>query len=41
MLARMQGKRNPPPLLVGMEASIITLENNMEAPKKIKHRPAI
>jgi hypothetical protein len=32
MLARMWGKRNPHTLLVGMQASTTTLENNMEVP---------
>jgi hypothetical protein len=36
-----QGKRNPNPLLVGMQASTITLENIMEASLKTKHRSAI
>jgi hypothetical protein len=31
MLVRMWGKRNPQTLLVGMQASTNTLENNMEA----------
>jgi hypothetical protein len=31
MLVRMQEKRNPYTLLVGMEASTTTVENNMEA----------
>jgi uncharacterized alpha/beta hydrolase family protein len=31
MLARMQGKRNLHTLLVGMQTSKTTLENNMEA----------
>jgi hypothetical protein len=31
MLERMWGKKNPQILLVGMETSISTLENNMEA----------
>jgi hypothetical protein len=31
MLVRMWGKRNPCTLLVGMQASTTTLENNMEA----------
>jgi hypothetical protein len=31
MLARMQEKRNPHTLLVGMQASTTTLDNNMEA----------
>jgi hypothetical protein len=41
MLVRMQGKRNPHTLLVRMEASTTTLENNIEAPQKTKHRSAI
>jgi hypothetical protein len=32
MLVRKQGKKNPSTLLVGILASITTLENNMEAP---------
>jgi hypothetical protein len=35
MLARMWGKRNLHTLLVGMEASTTTLENNMEVFKKL------
>jgi hypothetical protein len=31
VLARMWGKRNPHILLVGMQASATTLENNMES----------
>jgi hypothetical protein len=31
----MQGKRNPHTLLVGIYASVTTLENNMEASKKL------
>jgi hypothetical protein len=31
VLVRMWGKRNPYTLLVGMQASVTTLENNMEA----------
>jgi hypothetical protein len=31
MLARMWGKKNPQTLLVGMQASATTLENNIEA----------
>jgi hypothetical protein len=31
MLVRMWGKRNPHTLLLGMQASATTLENNMEA----------
>jgi hypothetical protein len=38
---RMWGKRNPHTLLVGMQASATTLENNMEASSKSKHRSAI
>jgi hypothetical protein len=30
MLARMWGKRNPNPLLVGMQAGATTLEKNLE-----------
>jgi hypothetical protein len=45
MLARMWGKRNPCTVLVGMQASTTTLENNMEALKKLNidlpHDPAI
>jgi hypothetical protein len=32
------GKRNPHTLLVGMQASTTTMENNMEAFQKTKHR---
>jgi hypothetical protein len=39
--AKMRGKRNPNPLLVGMQAGATTLEKNLEASKKSKHRPAI
>jgi hypothetical protein len=31
VLARMWGKRNPSPLLVGMQAGATTLEKNLEA----------
>jgi hypothetical protein len=34
MLARIWGKMNPRTLLVGMQASTTTLENNMEASLK-------
>jgi hypothetical protein len=34
MLVRMWGKRNPHTLLVGMQASTTTMENNMEVPQK-------
>jgi hypothetical protein len=37
----MWGKRNPCMLLVGMQASATTLENNIEASQKFKHRSAI
>jgi hypothetical protein len=37
----MWGKSNPCTLLVGMQVSAITLEKNMEASEKSKHRPAI
>jgi hypothetical protein len=37
----MWGKRNPFTLLVGMQTSTTTLENNMEASLKTKHRSAI
>jgi hypothetical protein len=36
MLEGMLGKRNPHTLLVGMQASTTTLENNMEAFEKLK-----
>jgi hypothetical protein len=41
MLAKIRGKRNPHTLLVGMQASTTTLENNMEASKKTIHRSVI
>jgi hypothetical protein len=41
MLVKMRGKRNPHTLLVGMQASTITLEKNMEAFWKTKHRSVI
>jgi hypothetical protein len=41
MLVRMWGKRNPCTLLVEMQASTTTLEKNMEASLKTKHRSAI
>jgi hypothetical protein len=34
-------KRNPHTLLVGMQASVTTLENNMDTSLKTKHRSAI
>ena len=36
MLMRMQRKRNPHTLLVGMQAGVATLENSMEVLKKLK-----
>jgi hypothetical protein len=41
VLVRIWGKRNPNPLLVGMKAGTTTLEKNLEAYYKSKHRPAI
>jgi hypothetical protein len=41
VLARMWGERNPHKLLVGMQASTTTLENNMEASLKTKYRSFI
>jgi hypothetical protein len=41
MLERMQGKKNPDTLLVGMLARTTTMENSMEALEKTKNRPAI
>ena len=38
VLARMQRKRNPHALLVGMQTGAPTLENNMEVPQKVKNR---
>jgi hypothetical protein len=40
-LARIWGKQNPHTLLVGMQASTTTLENNTEASLKTKHRSPI
>jgi hypothetical protein len=37
----MWGKRNPHTMLVGMQAGATTLENNLEAFKKFKHRSGI
>jgi hypothetical protein len=37
----MWGKRNPHALLVAMQAGATTLENDMEASLKSKHRSAI
>jgi hypothetical protein len=41
ILVRIWEKRNPHRLMVGMQASTTTLENNMEASSKTKHRSAI
>jgi hypothetical protein len=41
VLARIQEKRNPYTLLVGMQASVDTMGNNMEAPQKTRNRSAI
>ena len=45
MWARMQRKKNPFALLVGMQIGAATLENSMEGPQKIKielpYNPAI
>jgi hypothetical protein len=41
MLERMQGEKEPHTLLVGMQASSTTLENNMEDSLKTKHKSAI
>ena len=38
MLASLQGKSNPPALLVGMQTGTATVENNMEVPQKVKNR---
>jgi hypothetical protein len=37
MLARMWGKRNTPPLLVGLQAVTTTLEVHLAVPQKIGH----
>jgi hypothetical protein len=37
MLARMWRKRNPPPLLVGLQTGTITLEFSLTVPQKIRH----
>ena len=41
MLVRMQGKRNPFVLLVGMQTGAATLENSMEVPQKGKNRTTL
>ena len=40
MLARMWRKRNTPPLLVGLQACITTLEVSLVVPQKIGHSTA-
>ena len=37
MLAKMWRKRNPPTMLVGMQAGAATLENSMEGPQKVEN----
>jgi hypothetical protein len=37
MLARMWGKRNTPPVLVGLQACTTTLEISLEVPQIIEH----
>ena len=41
LLARMQRKRNPLALLVGMQTGAATVENSMELPQKIKNRTTL
>ena len=41
MLARMQRKRNPFPLLMGMHVGAATLENNMEVPQKVENKATL
>ena len=41
MLARMQRKGSPPPLLVGMQAGAAMLENSMKAPQDVEHRATL
>jgi hypothetical protein len=38
MLERMWGKRNTPPLMVGLQTGTVTLEINLEVPQKIGKR---
>jgi hypothetical protein len=40
-LTRVQNKRNPHTLLVGMLASTTTIEISMESPQKTENRPAL
>jgi hypothetical protein len=37
MLARMQRKRNTPPLLMVLQADTTTVEISLEVPQKIEH----
>jgi len=41
MLAGMQRKRNPPTLLVGMQAGVATLRNDMEVPQEVENRATL
>ena len=41
MLVRMQRKRNPFALLVGMQTGVATLENSVGVPQKIKNRTTL
>jgi hypothetical protein len=41
MLVRMQGKKNPYTMLVGMQTNTSTMESSMEIPQKTKNRTAI
>ena len=41
MLEKVWRKGNLPTLLVGMEAGVATMENNMEVPQKTKNRTII
>ena len=37
MLAKMQRKRNPCTLLIGMQIGAVPMENSMMAPQKVKN----
>ena len=41
MLERVRRKGNPPTLLVGMSISVVTMENSVEVPHKMKNRATI
>ena len=41
MLTRLQRNRNPLVLLVGMQTGVVTLENSVEVPQKIKNRTTL